>query len=208
MKAGIPKQFLLLGCRPLLMYSVDAFYHAVPGISIILTLPRQYIKAWNILCSDYSFSTPCRVVEGGETRFHSVKNGLDAAPEEGLVAIHDGVRPLVSAELIMRSFDAAEQFGNSIPAIPVIESLRILENGGSHPLERKNYRIIQTPQVFGVTSLRDAYKQPYREAFTDDATVFEGTGATIHLIEGDTENIKITTPDDLIIAECLLEPKG
>jgi 2-C-methyl-D-erythritol 4-phosphate cytidylyltransferase len=208
MNAGIPKQFLLLAGRPMLLHSLDCFYLSDPETSIIVVLPENHAKTWRSLCTEHGSTIPHQVVSGGETRFHSVKNGLQIIPGDGLVAIHDGARPLVSPALINRAFEAASRLGNATPVLPVNESMRTLENGVSRPVNRDDYRIIQTPQVFGVAVLRKAYEQTYRAAFTDDATVFESTGETIHLIEGEYSNIKITRPDDLITAERIIRPRG
>lgn len=204
MNADIPKQFLLLGGKPLLFHSLETFYRTDPGITIILVLPESYIQTWRSLCNEFSFPIPHMIVSGGETRFHSVRNALPLLNDEILVGIHDGARPLVSSELIIRAFAAALQYGNCIPALPVSESVRVIDNGGSRPVDRRDYRIIQTPQVFGVMEIREAYKQPYNDTFTDDATVLEGTGKTIHLIEGEPFNIKVTCSTDMVMAECLL----
>lgn len=204
MNTSVPKQFLLLGGRPLLMYSLDAFSQAEPGIRIILVLPEPFVCLWSTLCKEYSFTISHEVVHGGETRFHSVSNALNLIEGDGLIAIHDGARPLVSQPLIQRAFQSALQNGNAIPAIAVSESVRKIDERGSHPVNRHDYRIIQTPQIFGTAQLKQAYRQAYRAEFTDDATVLESTGEIVHLVDGEPLNIKITQPEDLILAEYLL----
>lgn len=204
MNAGIPKQFLPLGGRPILFYSLEQFYRYDSGITMVIALPEAHIARWEALCSEAGFTVPHVVVKGGPTRFDSVKNALALVPGDGLVAIHDGVRPLVSQELIRRCFEKAELEGNCIPLLPVSESLRLVEGLSSRPFDRGAARIVQTPQVFLAAELREAYRQPNREAFTDDATVFEFAGGTVHFTEGEPENLKVTRPADLVMAEALL----
>jgi 2-C-methyl-D-erythritol 4-phosphate cytidylyltransferase len=203
MNAGIPKQFLLLGGKPVLMHSMEAFPLAYPDISIILVLPASQFSSWQSLCEQHLFTLPHQVVAGGETRFHSVKNALSAIGSDGVVAIHDGVRPLISVSLIREGFLSAGQLGNCIPVVPVNESLRMLENGGSHAVGRSEFCMVQTPQVFRCNIIKKAYEQAYRESFTDDATVAESIGEVIHLIDGDPVNLKITHPSDLAAAEAI-----
>jgi 2-C-methyl-D-erythritol 4-phosphate cytidylyltransferase len=204
MNAGIPKQFLLLDGRPLLMHSLEAFYLADPDLRILVVLPESHFPRWESFCDEYLFKVPHELVPGGDTRFHSVSNAMQLLATDGLVSIHDGARPLVSAGLINRTFDAAMMFGNCIPVVPVNESVRLIANGASSPVNRDDYRIIQTPQVFRIAEIREAYRQPYQSVFTDDATVLERTGKRIFLAEGEPANIKITRPEDLAVAECLL----
>jgi 2-C-methyl-D-erythritol 4-phosphate cytidylyltransferase len=201
MHETLPKQFLLLGNRPILFYSLEAFYAHNPKTKIVLVLPTRYIEMWQALCEQYDFTIPHLVVAGGETRFHSVKNALAHLHDDTFVAIHDGARPLVTNNLIERTFRIAFEKGNCIPALSISESLRIVENNQSKPVDRKDYRIIQTPQVFRTTELRKAYTLSYNALFTDDATVFEWLKKPIHLCEGDPLNIKITLPADLAYAE-------
>jgi 2-C-methyl-D-erythritol 4-phosphate cytidylyltransferase len=204
MNAGIPKQFLLLAGKPMLMHSIEAFYLAFPDISIILVLPANQFPSWRDLCARHGFTLPHRLVAGGETRFHSVQNALSVTGDGGLVAIHDGARPLVSASLIRDAFLTAGQLGNCIPAIPLGESLRMLQGAASRAVDRSEYRMVQTPQVFQTAIIKKAYLQEFREQFTDDAMVAESIGETIHLIDGDPANMKITYPCDLAAAEALL----
>lgn len=208
MNAGLPKQFLVLGDYPVLMHTIHAFYQADPSIQILLALPASSLNTWQELVNMYRFRIPHQVIEGGQTRFHSVKNALGTIDVNGLIAIHDGVRPLITTDLILRSFHQAAKKGNAIPAIPVQESIRKIRSTKSYPQNRDQFRIIQTPQVFRITDIKLAYQLPYRKNFTDDSTVAESAGFPIHLFEGDPENIKITRPTDLIIAEALLSKRS
>ncbi len=203
MNAVIPKQFLILAGKPLLMHSMQAFSHTYPGINLVLALPSDQFSSWNTLCKAYDFDLPHLLVSGGNTRFHSVQQALTAIPGEGLVAIHDGVRPLVSESLIRSAFQTAEGLGNCIPVLPLTESLRMLTGALSQPVDRTAYRVVQTPQVFHAAVIKQAYNQPYQKHFTDDAMVAESMGETIHLIPGDPVNLKITHPYDLAVAEYL-----
>lgn len=205
MKTGIPKQFLLLKGYPVLMHTLDVFYRYDPGMRIILVLPETEIPSWKRLCKDYGFLIGHEIVAGGETRFHSVKYNLDEIPDQCLVAVHDGVRPLVSVSTIDRCFEAALKFGNAIPCIEIPETMRKLNKKGNEQVDRYRYRLIQTPQVFDSTVLKKAYSQEYRKQFTDDAGVVESLGYTINLVEGNPENIKITYPHDLKVATSFLQ---
>ena len=205
LQSELPKQFLLLNGMPVLMHTVKKF----SGISgeIIIALPEIHISTWKKLCSVYEFDIPHTISAGGETRFHSVKNALEKITDnDSLVAVHDGVRPAVSEELIQNIFDAAEKYGNAIPFLPLSESIRrIDENGKNLYLDRKNFIRIQTPQCFSIQSLRMAYAQKFNESFTDDATAVEAaTGEKIFLVEGERRNIKITAMEDYIVAERLM----
>ena len=205
MKTGIPKQFLLLKGYPVLMHTLDVFYRYDQGMRIILVLPETEIPSWKRLCEDYGFNISHEIVVGGETRFHSVKRNLAAIPDPCLVAVHDGVRPLVSVTTIDRCFEAALKFGNAIPCIEIPETMRKLGKKGSKQVDRFRYRLIQTPQVFDSAVLKKAYSQEYRKQFTDDAGVVESLGYTINLVEGNPENIKITYPHDLKVASAFLQ---
>ena len=198
-----PKQFLELNGLPLLMHSIKAFFIYSVDIEIIVTLPEIHISGWGILCDKHQFRVRHQVCPGGETRFDSVRNGLSLIKGEGLVAVHDGARPLVSVELIARCFELAKSQGNAVPVIAPTDSVREVLNGESRPAERERLRLVQTPQVFDSALLRSAYGQGYRNSFTDDATVVEAFGAKINLLEGDPRNLKITRPDDLLMAEAL-----
>jgi len=205
MELEMPKQFLDIAGKPLLMHTINKFYHFDQQIQIILVLPFDYIETWNRLCSEHRFTIAHEIVPGGDERFFSVKKGLAKVSENCLVAIHDGVRPLVSDDVIANAFLAAEKFGSAIPVIPPNESLRQKMDVGSEPVNRDQYVLVQTPQVFKSDLIKAAYQIPYQEKFTDDATVFEAAGHTIHLLDGNQENIKITRPADLAFAEAILK---
>jgi 2-C-methyl-D-erythritol 4-phosphate cytidylyltransferase len=204
MGAEIPKQFLELAGRPVLMHTIERFKSFNDAIEIITVLPENQLRHWLDLQKKYSFNVLQTLVKGGSTRFLSVKNGLKFVNVPGLVAIHDGVRPFVSNDTIKRCFETAEKLGNAVPAISPTESLRILTDQGSTPINRQNVKQIQTPQVFNSELIKKAYLQEYRPEFTDDATVLEKMGEKINLIEGNRENIKITNPEDLLISTALL----
>lgn len=206
MDSGLPKQFIPIAGKPLLMHTVERFYDAVPDIECFLVLPEGHIPYWQELCKEYGFGLPCRLVRGGETRFYSVKNGLKAITEiGGVVAIHDGVRPFPSREMIVWAFSEAKTKGAVVPVLPVTESLRQINTEGSVIADRNLYRLVQTPQTFRLEVLKKAYEQPYSDFFTDDASVVEAMGKEISLIEGNRENIKITHPEDLLWAEVYLK---
>lgn len=204
MGAEIPKQFLELAGRPVLMHTIERFKSFNDAIEIITVLPENQLRHWIDLQKKHSFTIPQTIVKGGAHRFFSVRNGLMFVNVPGLVAIHDGVRPFVSIDTIKRCFETAEKLGNAIPSISPTESLRILTDHGSMPVNRLNVKQIQTPQVFSAELIKKAYLQEYMPAFTDDATVLEKTGEIINLIEGNRENIKITNPEDLLISIALL----
>ena len=205
MGGELPKQFIPVEGRPVLMRTLDTFYACDSSIQIVLVLPRDHQPYWQELCREYQFAVPHRIADGGATRFHSVQNGLALvdAPE-ALVAVHDGVRPFVSHEVISRCYQDAEQYGAVVPVTPVVETVRHLLPKGSETVNRDAYRLVQTPQTFRASLLRRAYEQPYMDAFTDDASVVEALGAAVHLVEGNRENIKLTTPFDLTVARALL----
>ncbi|MGB4292045.1 MAG: 2-C-methyl-D-erythritol 4-phosphate cytidylyltransferase [Bacteroidales bacterium] len=199
-----PKQFLELAGKPVLMHTIERFRKFNSSIEIITVLPENQLRFWNELLKKYSFDIPHTLVKGGKHRFISVKNGLEFVNGPGLVAIHDGVRPLVSRETLKRCFEAAEKYGNAIPVISPSESIRIVTDEGTEPINRAKIKIVQTPQVFDIDTIKNAYKQDYDPCFLDDATVLEKTGVKINLVEGNRENIKITNPEDLFIAQTLL----
>jgi 2-C-methyl-D-erythritol 4-phosphate cytidylyltransferase len=205
MGADIPKQFLELAGRPVLMHTIERFKSFNHLIEIITVLPENQLRFWIDLQKKHSFTVPHTLVKGGSNRFFSVRNGLKFVNIPGLVAIHDGVRPFVSIDTIKRCFDTAEKLGNAIPTISPSESLRILNEQGSLPVNRMHVKQIQTPQVFNAELIKKAYLQEYSPEFSDDATVLEKTGEKINLIEGNRENIKITNPEDLIISGALLQ---
>lgn len=204
MDPDTPKQFLLLAGKPVLMHSLIAFHSAVPEALMVVALAAKEFIRWEVLQKEYGFNIPHQVVAGGETRFHSVKNALQTLPGEGIAAIHDAARPLLSVELIKRCFLQAESDGNAVSAIPVNESMRQTVPGGNRRVERKEFFLIQTPQVFPLADLHATFGQEYRQEFTDEATVVESAGIKIHLVEGETRNIKITGPDDLVVAQALM----
>ncbi|PJB15508.1 MAG: 2-C-methyl-D-erythritol 4-phosphate cytidylyltransferase [Flavobacteriales bacterium CG_4_9_14_3_um_filter_32_8] len=206
MGTEIPKQFLELAGKPIIMHSLEKFKTTFPTIEIILALPENQIDFWKELCCKHKFTTiPHQLVKGGETRFHSVKNALELVKQKSIIAIHDGVRPLVSTKTITTCFNEAEKKGNAIPVVPVVESLRYVNNEQNEAVKRSCYRLAQTPQCFSSEIILKAYQQQFDVNFTDDASVAEKLGEMIHLVEGNTENIKITTATDLIIAEALLK---
>ena len=208
MGADLPKQFLPIGGRPVLMHTLEAFERAIPGIQLVLVLPADQQDFWRDLCEKHHFTLSHTIATGGETRFHSVKNGASVlcadAQRIEIVAVHDGVRPFVSVDVIRRCFDAAREHGAAVPVVPVVETLRQISPPSSFTVDRSLFRLVQTPQTFQLPLLLKAYEQPYRDTFTDDASVVEALGHPITLIEGNRENIKITTPFDLTIAEALL----
>ena len=203
-KSVVPKQFLLLQGRPILMHTIQAFVDYSPEIKIILVLPHDDIERWEALCTEYNFSIPVQVVVGGDTRFQSVRNGLAVVADEGLVAIHDGVRPLVSSDIIGASYRLAAVHQTAVAAVRLKESIRITDMDNTKSVDRSRYRLIQTPQTFQCSLIKNAYQVKEDPSMTDDASVAELSGNIISLFEGSYENIKITTPDDLIIAEALM----
>ena len=205
MSSDLPKQFLILGEKPILMHTIQRFAEYDPTIKIILVLPQDQQDYWKGLCRQYDFMVPHKIANGGDTRFQSVKNGLAFIRERGLVGIHDGVRPFVTTEVIDRCYKTAETAGAVIPAIDIVETVREVLPEGSRSVNRNLYKIVQTPQVFQNDLLLRAYNQLYREEYTDDATVVESCDIKVTLVEGNRENIKITTPFDLMLGEEILE---
>lgn len=199
-----PKQFLPVNGKPVLMHTILKFHSCVPKIFIVVVLPFDQIEEWNRIISEHRFIIPHQIVSGGEERFHSVKNGLNKIDDDGLVAIHDGVRPLVSEKVIRESFSIAEKTGAAIPVIRPAESLRQIVDSGSKPVNRDAFRLVQTPQTFQATLIKKAYQQPYEPRFTDDASVLEADGNPVSLFEGNRENIKITWPEDIYLAGHLI----
>jgi 2-C-methyl-D-erythritol 4-phosphate cytidylyltransferase len=204
MGTKLPKQFLPIGEKVILMYTLEAFYTCDAAIKIIVAIPETQQSLWKQLCKDTHFTIPHTIVSGGETRYQSVKNGLSSITGEGLVGVHDGVRPLVSSQVITRCYQEAETKKAVIPVIDAIETLRKVNNGKSETVNRDEYKFVQTPQVFDVKLLKCAYMQNFNPSFTDDASVVEAMNIPVYLTEGNRENIKITTPFDLKIAETLL----
>jgi 2-C-methyl-D-erythritol 4-phosphate cytidylyltransferase len=200
----IPKQFIDLNGRPVLMHTFDAFYNYNQQIEIILVLPKNQVELWDALCKKHRFELKYKLAFGGKTRFHSVKNGLELVNSDGVVFIHDGVRPLVSKQTLENCYNTTLEKGNALPVIPANESVRVVENGKNRAVNRANYFLVQTPQTFKTELIKEASQQPFSELFTDDASVLEKFGATINLVEGNRENIKITYPEDIVISELLL----
>ncbi len=205
MKAEIPKQFIEIAGLPVIMHTILRFEQFDPEIQIILVLPENQFDLWAELCKKHNFTKIFKLAKGGETRFHSVKNGLKLIEEEGIVFIHDAVRPLVSVQTLRNCLDTAIRKGNALPVIPVIDSVRISDNDSSYPADRTKIFLVQTPQTFHTSQIISAYNSVTHSGFTDDATVLESTGVKINLVEGNRENLKITTREDLIIAEAFLK---
>lgn len=203
MGGDIPKQFLPVCGKPVLMRTLEAFHAYDASMRLILVLPVSQQAYWKQLCEEYQFELVHEIANGGETRFHSVKNGLALVEEDGLVGVHDGVRPFVSQEVITRCYEEAASLKAVIPVIGVVETVRHLTEEGSETVPRDQYKLVQTPQVFDVTLLHRAYQQEYTDLFTDDASVVEALGEKVYLVEGNRENIKLTTPFDLKLAELL-----
>ena len=215
MGSDIPKQFLPIGGMPVLMHTLKRFREYSKELKIILVLPKQQQAYWQTLCEEYHFQEDYLIANGGETRFHSIKNGLQLIPDDaqGLVGVHDGVRPFPSVEVIRNCYETARREGSAIPVIPVVETIRHLEGitqrskvkgQSSRTVPRDEYRLVQTPQVFDIQLHKKAYAQDYRDSFTDDASVVESMGHAVALVEGNRENIKITTPFDCIVAEGII----
>jgi len=231
MGGDLPKQFIPLQGRPVLMHTMEIFHRLDATIDIVLVISEAYASYWDMLCKELHFYIPHRKVFGGETRFHSVRNGLlslPAPPEttsfsqafptssdapvspaspitQPLIAVHDGVRPFVSPAVISACFEKAEAYGAAIPVIPMIDTVRVIQGEGNRAFDRTRLRVVQTPQVFHANILRKAYRQPYDALFTDDASLVEASGYPIYLVEGNYENIKITTPVDIQYAKFLIE---
>ena len=215
MGGDIPKQFLPVGGLPVLMRTMLRFREYSPELNIILVLPKAQQEYWHSLCEQYDFNMTYQLADGGQTRFHSVQNGLALVPDdaEGVAGVHDGVRPFVSVDVIRRCFEQARLQKAVIPVVPVVETLRHIisessstANSPAHSVTvpRDEYRLVQTPQCFDIQLLKEANKQPYQDAFTDDASVVEAYGYGVTLVDGNRENIKITTPADLLLAESIL----
>lgn len=201
MKSQLPKQFIEIGDKPILMHTLSKFSNCD---EIVLVLPESQIEFWGQLCKKHNFGLNHAIIKGGDSRFQSVKNGLENIDKNTLVAIHDGVRPFITPEIIDKSFKTAQAKGNAIVCVDSKESLRKISTKGNTHVDRSEYKIIQTPQTFNTSQIKEAYNQEEKSVFTDDASVLEALGESIHLIEGDYRNIKITSPEDLIIAEAYL----
>ena len=209
MHRSVAKQFLPLGGRPVIFHTLERFRAAMPDLHVVLVLHESLHEEWQALVAEAPDMAVDAVVTGGEERFHSVRNGLDALPEgAGLVAIHDAVRPFVEVETIQRCFAAAGERGAAIPVVPVKDTIRRIDSEGNAPLDRATLRAVQTPQVFDLNDLRACYGVEYQSAFTDDASVWEAQGRSVELVEGDLHNLKITTPEDLLSAEAFLSMRS
>lgn len=208
LKSSVPKQFLELCGKPILLHTIEAFYNYSKDLTIILVLPADDMEIWHRIVKQFSFNIPVILQQGGLSRFQSVKRGLEKIGDDGLVAIHDGVRPLVSREIIHASFQLAAMQGSAVAAVTLKESIRMIDQDKSTALDRSQYRLIQTPQTFDVSLIKSAYKITEDATLTDDASVAERAGHRIALFEGSYENIKVTTPEDLVVAEGLIRTKA
>ncbi|MDR1382004.1 MAG: 2-C-methyl-D-erythritol 4-phosphate cytidylyltransferase [Tannerella sp.] len=208
MGGSLPKQFIPLHGKPVLMHTLEVFHQWDASAGLLVVIPREHAPYWAMLCRELRCDIPHRVVYGGDTRFQSVKNGLEQTEAaDGIIAVHDGVRPLVARDVISSCFAAADAFGAAIPVVPVIESVREMNESGSRPFDRNRLCLVQTPQVFRAEWLHRAYGRPCDGRFTDDASLVEAAGHAIRLVDGNRENIKITTPMDIKCAEFLLAEK-
>ena len=207
-QSAVPKQFIELEGLPVLMHTLNAFYHYSESITIILVLPANDLPLWQTLCEKYKFNKPVVVTVGGDSRFQSVKNGLNKISGDGLVAIHDGVRPLVNDSLIGTSFRMASIHQSAVAAVPLKESIRMVDDMSTKAMDRSRFKLIQTPQTFHVDLIRKAYESKEDATLTDDASVAERAGHVIKLFEGSYENIKITTAEDLVVASALLKARS
>lgn len=204
MQSSVPKQFLLLNGKPVMMHTIEAFHNSTCKPKIIVVLHVDFHEYWRELCTEHRFANPHQLISGGATRFHSVKNGLETIQDtDALVAVHDAVRPLTSTRVIDDAYNQAKVKGNAIVAVKSRDSIRQLKNGISQHLHRDEIYLVQTPQTFQLGLLRKAYEQSFDNTFTDDASVVERSGVKINLIEGDHSNIKITFPEDIAIAEVI-----
>lgn len=205
MGGDVPKQFLPLGGKPVIVHTVERFMEALPGANIIVVLPQEELGRWKEIAEEYAAGSKVRVCSGGDTRFASVKKALSLAGDADLIGVHDGVRPFITGKIILDSLETAVNHGASVPAVEPADSFRIVEGGESRVLDRSKLRLVQTPQFFRADILKEAYKAEYTPEFTDDASVVEKAGYKINLSRGDTWNIKITTPADFAVAQALFE---
>lgn len=206
MNSNLPKQFLLLNGKPVLYYTIDTFLKSYPDLQIILVLPGDHIAAGQEIIDAFFNYDRIRITEGGRTRFHSVQKGLELITEESIIFVHDGVRCLLTQALIHRCFEGALELGSAIPVIDSKDSVRMITDNGNEALERSKIKLVQTPQTFHSKILLPAYKIDYKDKFTDEATVVEAFGLKVHLVVGEEENIKITRPVDLTVAEGMIKP--
>ena len=205
MNSSTPKQFIELNGQPILMHTIERFYSAKSSIELIVVLPKTHHHTWETLCNKHNFNIPYTVCEGGNSRFQSVKKGLALCTEDSIIAVHDGVRPLISPDFILSIYKETQSKKALIPVCPIVESIRIVKGDFSESLDRSNYYTVQTPQCFTSTLLHKAYHQNEQAFFTDDASVVESLGEKVHLFTGEVDNIKITSPKDLLLAEALLK---
>ncbi|MFB6318700.1 2-C-methyl-D-erythritol 4-phosphate cytidylyltransferase [Saccharicrinis sp. FJH54] len=205
MQSSVPKQFMVLHGKPVLMHTIDQFLKFDPDITVILVLPENQIDYWHSLCTTYKYTANVKITNGGPVRFESVRNGLNLITEDGIVGIHDGVRPFVSLDTIKHAYQKAANVGAVIPIRDMEESLRFSDQNTNYAVNRDHLKVVQTPQVFKTKIIKEAYSKPYIPEFTDDASVVERAGYKIYLIEGNRENIKLTTPFDFIIGNALLK---
>lgn len=203
MTSEVPKQFLPIGGKPILIHTLEAFHAFDPSMKLVVVMHRDWVDHWGELASQHGLTIPHTVCEGGPERFHSVKNGLSHV-DSGVVGIHDAVRPFVDASLLDRCYSKAETSGNAIPVVDVNDSYRRRIESGNKAITRKGLTIVQTPQCFEVELIKDAYNVAYDEKFTDDASVVEAKGVQINLVDGAARNFKITTQDHLLMAEGLI----
>lgn len=204
MNNSVPKQFLEIDRKPVLMHTFEAFNRFDSELEFVLVLPEDQVKSWEELCKKHQFTFSYKLASGGKTRFQSVQNGLNLIDEEGIVFIHDGVRPLVSMQTIQNCYNTTVMQGNALPVVPPSESIRYSFGNENKAVDRTRFFLVQTPQTFRVNEIKEAYKKAPHQNFTDDASVLEYSGQNINLVEGNRENIKITWPQDLIVAESFL----
>ena len=208
MNSAVPKQFLLVKSKPVLYYTLDTFLKAYDDLKIILVLPEEYVATGQEIIDAWFDYKRIKITVGGRTRFHSVQNGLQLVDEESIVFVHDAVRCLLSVSLIHRCYEAALEFGAAIPVVDCKDSVRFVSTHGNEALERRNVKLVQTPQVFLSTILLPAFNIDYKDKFTDEATVVEAFGMKVQLVEGEEDNIKITRPFDLLLAEKIMDERN
>jgi 2-C-methyl-D-erythritol 4-phosphate cytidylyltransferase len=207
MNSTVPKQFLLLNDKPVLYYTLDTFLKAYHDLKVILVLPEEYVATGQEIIDAWFDYKRIRITVGGRTRFHSVQNGLQLIEDESIVFVHDAVRCLLTTALIHRCYEAALEFGATVPVVDCKDSVRMVISDGNEALERRNIKLVQTPQAFLSTILLPAFNIDYKDKFTDEASVVETFGMKVHLVEGEENNIKITTPIDMLLAEHLLSQR-
>lgn len=200
----VPKQFIELNHRPVLMHTIESLLNNYQIDQIVLVLPSRFVGYWEELCKKHHFNMALKISEGGPKRYHSVKRGLSLIPNNVLVAIHDSVRPFVSRQLLKNGFEIAARKGNAVPVVAINESIREISGSLNKAANRNQFKVVQTPQFFQASLIKKAYQRPFNDRFTDDATILESSGQQIYLFDGEPSNIKITTPEDLILAESLL----